>query len=59
MHMAYLLIMTSKVAGHAIVANMEHLHLLEKIDAICLAVNATYRVEKGHIIIISANKSVK
>lgn len=42
---------STAMASQSIMANMGHLHLLEKLDAICLAVGATYRVEKGKIII--------
>jgi len=40
-----------KMSACSIMANIDHLHLMEKIDAICLAMNATYRIEKGRIVI--------
>ena len=43
-----------KMASCSILANMEDLHLLERMDAICLAVNASYRVDNGRITILSS-----
>ena len=41
-----------KMSACSIMANIDHLHLMEKIDAICIAMNATYRIEKGRIVIV-------
>jgi transmembrane sensor len=40
-----------KLKHCAVMANLADLHLLEKLDAICLAINATYTVSEGKVTI--------
>lgn len=40
-----------KLVNCAVMANLSDLHLLEKLDAICLAINASYTISESQIII--------
>ncbi|WP_254412624.1 FecR family protein [Dyadobacter diqingensis] len=42
---------TQKLRNCTVLANLTGLHLLEKLDAICLAINATYTIHRGKVTI--------